>query len=185
MGYCKQMILDDPYARFKKLDPSRYVLRFLRGGCGSQECRPPTENVWTIPADDSIPVVMNGEKPLQLPPPTKASWERYFIRPASDYSNLGLPREIEIVCTKCHKEVWVDKNPRWTTESSPRYVPRSPRCQTCATKASAYWFPRDTTPWVRVNHLSRKWRSLMSNRAFDPAKIATDPDSYFPSKPAR
>lgn len=31
-GICDQQILDDAFARYKKADPQRYVLRFMRGG---------------------------------------------------------------------------------------------------------------------------------------------------------
>lgn len=176
-GLCKQEVLDDAFARYKKLDPKKYVLRLMRGGCGLPGCPQSTENVWAIPAESGLEAVHGARTRLQMRPQT-SPWERYFIRSTSEVIK-SLPTAVAILCSKCRQQTWIDHNPRWTTETTPRYVPRSPRCQTCVSKIS-YWIPVAEIPWIGVPKLSRKWRSLTNNRAFDASKVAEDPDSYFP-----
>lgn len=48
-GFCKSQMLDDAFPRFKKLEHSRYVARFLKGGCGLDGCSPAGDCVWAIP----------------------------------------------------------------------------------------------------------------------------------------
>jgi hypothetical protein len=150
-NHCKSRVLDDPFPRFKKLEPSRYVARFLKGGCGGEGCDPPGDCVWAVPVDDDIcwttPDVNNLSRP-----PQKAAWSEILLYTKGRLASLGesdraaLEKPVDCICRQCRslESVTTDTTPRWTIETSPKYVPRKPRCSVCKSKGVT-WKPCDSS----------------------------------------
>ncbi|KAJ4857116.1 hypothetical protein T069G_08013 [Trichoderma breve] len=181
-GLCNQSILDDAFPRFKRLDPQRYVLRFLQNGCGLPGCPGNQLSAWAIPADPSVKYTRPDRNKL-VALPRKSNWEAYFLR--NGVENGSLPENVTLVCRRCRTQLFDDTEPRWTRESTPRYVLRRPNCKTC-NKKNTNWSPQNTSIlWVDSSKLSRKWASLLKQPAFDPEDVLKNPDWYFPTAEAQ
>ncbi|KKP00640.1 hypothetical protein THAR02_07268 [Trichoderma harzianum] len=181
-GLCNQSILDDAFPRFKRLDPQRYVLRFLQNGCGLPGCPGNQLSAWAIPADPSVKYTRPDRNKL-VALPRKSNWEAYFIR--NGVENGSLPENVTLVCRRCRTQLFDDTEPRWTRESTPRYVLRRPNCKTC-NKKNTNWSPQNTSIlWVDSSKLSRKWANLLKQPAFDPEDVLKNPDWYFPTAEAQ
>lgn len=124
---CKQRILDNLFACYKKLDPTRYVLHYLQDGCGSPGCPGKPACAWGIPADDRIPYVRPSR--TNLKGVRKAEWSDFMLRTAEECERL--PEVVAIKCNGCKEGTFQGNNPRWTVETAPRYVRRKPNCPNC------------------------------------------------------
>ncbi|KAK5995902.1 hypothetical protein PT974_04320 [Cladobotryum mycophilum] len=179
-GSCGSDLLDDAFPRFKKLDPTRYVARYLKGGCGAKSCQPSGSSVWAVPYDSQIPWSPPDENLLRRPP-QKAKWSDILLCDSDRIT--GLPRNVICICRRCSDEesITIDHNPRWTIETWARYVPRKPRCRICKSKFVT-WEPVDgTISWLDTAALSTLWAQVI--REGWPIEAVTQrPDDYFPRR---
>lgn len=176
-GLCGRRVLDDAHARYKRIDPNRYILRFLQNGCGLPSCPGNNPNTWAVPVDPAVLYIRPDAKKLAAPP-RKPGWEEYFLRPCSEAESL-VPR-VTIICRKCRTMEFEDRSPRWTRESQARYVLRRPSCAFCKQK-NTNWVPKDDTiRWVDPSKLSRKWLRLLKQPGFQTSDVMENPDWYIP-----
>lgn len=178
---CQSILLDDQFARYKKLNPTRYVARFLRDGCGSPKCTGGT-GCWAIPYDDKERWVPPDHNPLERSP-RDAPWTEYLLR--NDGRDKCLPTTVMLVCRKCQDvgSSDEDKEPRWTIEEPARYVVKKPRCKTCNSK-SVTWAPQDTSvEWIDPAALSKAWKTFVE-QGWNISDLSANPNIYFPRKRA-
>lgn len=176
-GLCHQRILDEAQARYKQLDPGRYILRYLQNGCGLPGCPQDQQGTWAFLVDGSVEYVRLSQKNLAANP-IKATWNAYFL--LQDTASLPLPSRVTIRRIRCLGQNFQDCEPRWMNGSTPRYVARRPSCNTCGKGAN--WCPVDPDiRWVDPSKLSRKWGALSKSRVFDPADVLKHPNWYLPA----
>lgn len=178
-GSCKSQILDDAFPRFKKLEPSRYVVRFLKGGCGLDNCTPKGDNVWAVPLNNDMIWTTPDANGLRQPP-QRAKWADILIRTGTDI--LDLPKPVSCICRRCRNAdcTFIDSQPRWTIETKPRYVPRKPRCSNCG--KSARWRPIETSvDWIDSALLSKLWAKF-TERNWCVDELLRKPDRFFPRR---
>jgi hypothetical protein len=133
-GVCGSRILDDPYPRFKRLDPNRYVVRYLKKGCGAIECHADSDTAWALPFQDNILWTVPSADKLRRPP-KKAEWTGIFLRSEEEVAEL--PATVATVCRSCRGQdgkAKQDLEPQWTIETPSQYVTRSLCCQFCEKK---------------------------------------------------
>ncbi|RYO81470.1 hypothetical protein DL766_004058 [Monosporascus sp. MC13-8B] len=177
-GASGSRVLDDAFPQFKKLDPSKYVVRYLKAGCGLENCRPKGIAVWAIPVDDKTPWSQPDPDALKRPP-QRAAWADVLLRTKEDVAGLGLPSTIQYICRRCKSDITTDEDPRWTIESLPRYLPRSPRCVTCENTCTNRRPIDPSIKWLDVAALSRKWAQIRKED-WAIGDILKNPDRYFP-----
>lgn len=183
-GSYGQPLLDDPYPRFKKAEPTRYVARYLKHGCGRESCCPRATTVYALPLDPSR-TWSPQDKNLLSRRPQVADWKRHFIRQPHIAEKLA--REVTCVCRPCTKRGLecmkrVDKNPEWTVESHPRYVTKGYRCQVCG--ASTKWIPFDeAVGYIDRALLTKSWKTFV-NQNGSLKDLRDHPDWFFPKRAA-
>ncbi|KAL1860398.1 hypothetical protein VTK73DRAFT_7365 [Phialemonium thermophilum] len=177
-GGCGSRVLDDAFPRFKKRDPSKYVTRYLKAGCGLDICRPKGVTVWAVPVDDRTPWSPPDADALKRPP-QRAAWTDVLLRPGEEAASLGLPSSVECICRGCESKITTDEDPRWTIESMPRYIPRRPRCVACHNKCTNYRPTDPTVKWLDAAAVSKKWAQIQREGWAVP-DILEHPDRYFP-----
>lgn len=178
-GHCGSQILDDAFPRFKKLDPERYVATFLKQGCGASGCTPPSDCVRAIPLDGSMKWQAADKDALRRAP-KKAGWNDILLLSKAEAQCLGLPQSLECRCRRCGQARATDTSPRWTIETSPRYVPFKPRCRTCNLRTIT-WEPVSPpgVRWLDAAALSKLWTQAKRNE-WSAEMIVTKPGIYFP-----
>jgi hypothetical protein len=72
-GLCNQRVLDDAYARYKKLDPKRYALRVLQSACRLLGCPGDQQGVWAVPAHARVIKYTRPQRSNLALKPMKAS----------------------------------------------------------------------------------------------------------------
>ncbi|KAI4151408.1 MAG: hypothetical protein LQ340_003516 [Diploschistes diacapsis] len=142
---CGARLLDDAFARYKKLDQTKYVVRQLKMGCGSPGCN--QKRILAIPFDESLKYCVPDINQLNRKPKETPGWEKHFVRTREDCLENEIPSTIETTCSKCHKEGEkngpriTDENARWTIDKSPAYLLRKPKG--CGKHKTAVFFPID------------------------------------------
>ncbi|TPX17407.1 uncharacterized protein E0L32_003050 [Thyridium curvatum] len=173
---CGTQLLDDPFPRFKKTDPTRYVARYLKGGCGMATCKAQGDNAWAVPSDDSIPWCLADANALKRVP-RRAAWSDFLLRKGDLSTDLAY--SIQCICRGCNsaESIVMDSSARWTIETLPRYIPRKPRCTVC--KKSTTWKPVDASiEWLDAAALSKKWTQICKEQ-WSIDEVLKTPDRFF------
>lgn len=180
-GACGSRVLDDAFPRFKKLDPSTYVLRALKGGCGLKGCEPqgaPT-SVMGVPVDGRVKFCRADNNLLKRPPRT-AEWGDVLIHSKEDALRHGLPTAVECVCRNCETHTNTDKTPRWTIEPISRYVPSRPKCPIC-NRGSSNRRPVDKSiKYLDVAAITKIWK-MIQDKGYSIDDVLADTQTYFPT----
>lgn len=181
-GSCGQRLLDDPFPRFKKIDTRRYIARYLKNGCGRQNCSPQSHSVYAIPFDSEI--VWSPQDANVLSRPNHAAkWRDHFVRKQNDAQ--AHPQIVACICRPCKNQgmsaqAREDKRPEWTVETSPRYITKSFRCRRC--EKSTKWIPRDEAlDWIDKAQLTKSWRTFVQLNG-SLKTLHEHPDWFFPKR---
>lgn len=173
---CNSRLLDDSFPRYKKSDPTRYVAHNIKSGCGAPSCE--GRQGRAVPLDDSIPW-QAGRRHILERAPLRADWTDVLLR--KDWDDRRQQTSIQIICKSCNNDdsIYEDIEPRWTIESTPRYVVRKPRCKVC-NKNGITWRPvDDTIPWLDQAAISKMWKK-QKDKNWDLEDVIRDPAKYFP-----
>ncbi|KEY73802.1 hypothetical protein S7711_10669 [Stachybotrys chartarum IBT 7711] len=175
---CRSRLLDDPFPRFKKMDEERYVAHVLKRGCDSDACQANQGLGFAIPWDDEVVWAQSKAKILRRPK-MKADWVDVMLR--QGLSLAGLPDALHIICRACKDPASVqkDEEPRWTIETTPRYVTRKPRCKVCSRKDTAWCPVNPDIAWLDPAAISKVWQKKEKHN-WDIDDMVRNPELYFP-----
>lgn len=176
---CGSRLLDDPFSRYKRFDPTRYFARtqFRNGSCGASVCMPSRTAVYGIPADCAQSWTPPDASSLRRLP-AQAVWTSVLLRYGSSYD---LPATIVLECKKCGQATYEDDQPRWTIEKPPRYLFRMPRCNLC-NRGSVSWVPVDeSVDCIHAAAMTKLWKSLQRS-SWNLDDLHNNPQNYFPSR---
>ncbi|RYP80802.1 hypothetical protein DL769_002272 [Monosporascus sp. CRB-8-3] len=177
-GACGSRVLDDAFPRFKKLDPTKYVVRYLKSGCGIENCQPKWISAWAIPVDDKTPWCKPDRGDLKRPP-QRAAWADVLLRTKENAAGLGLPSTVQCICRGCEENITTDEDPRWTVELLPRYLPRRPLCVTCDNTCTNRRPVDPSIKWLDAAVVSKKWAQIRKE-GWVIEDILKNPDRCFP-----
>lgn len=173
---CYNRVLDDAFACYSELDPKKYVVFYREDGCGHPQC--------TLGRADFVP--MRPDQSWRratrqaLENITNTEWEDHLLRLSAEERN-GLPRSVRVRCSSCRIETFDDERPRWTFESTPRYVRPRMGCKRCH-KKDRYWEPvNKSIHTVDSSMISRMWKKL-KRAGFDPANFPRRPELLWSNK---
>ncbi|KAK2592916.1 hypothetical protein QQS21_009384 [Conoideocrella luteorostrata] len=175
---CKSRLLDDSFPRFKKSEKERYVAHNLKQGCGSNICQVDKKPCLAIPWDAQVPWAAPKKIILERPP-MKADWTDALLLPSQ--SKADLPRIVHIICRACQDQssIHQDNKPRWTIETTSRYVIRKPRCKICC-RNDVTWCPVDKSiSWLDPASISKMWKKK-EEKNWDVEDMIKNPSKYFP-----
>ncbi|KAI5865347.1 hypothetical protein GGS23DRAFT_558798 [Durotheca rogersii] len=132
------------------------MVRYLKGGCGLENCRAKGITVWAVQMGDNIPRSQPDANALKRPP-QRAGWTDVLLRTKEGAASFGLPSTEQYICRTCETDITTDEDPRWTIESLPCYIPRRPRCIVCENTCTNRRPEDASIQWVDAAALSKKW----------------------------
>jgi len=160
---CGARLLDDAFARYKKLDQTKYVVRQLKMGCGSPGCN--QKRILVIPFDESLKYYVPDINQLNRKLKETPGWEKYFVRTREDCLENEISSTTKTTCSKCHEEGErsgpriTDENARWTINKSPAYLLRKPKG--CGKHKTAVFVPIDLSiPNIHTASLTKLWKKV-------------------------
>jgi hypothetical protein len=160
---CGARLLDDAYARYKKLDPSKYVARQIKGGCGSPRCK--EKQTLAIPVDKTLEYRAGDSRQLNRRPNKTPGWSQHFVRTEDDCRKHKIPTNIETTCSKCREEGdkegprFTDHHALWTINKTTVYLVRKPN--RCKKHKSAAFVPVDvSTLYTHTASLTKLWKKI-------------------------
>jgi hypothetical protein len=178
---CGERVLDDAFATYASEDPKQYVIWYCLHGCGRPACRTRaggTLYAKLIPTNPSQGYKVAERRSLLRLKPTP--WEDYLLR-CSQEERKDLQQEVHTICKACGIYTVVDTKPRWTAETSARYVLRRRRCKKCNNDLRQF-IPTDSqTDTISQPVLSKKWKDLKKG-GVDPAEYPRRPSILWSKK---
>lgn len=177
---CGSRVLDDAFPRFKKLEPSRYIVRFLKGGCGLKGCNPKGTGTSVVGEPVYDIEYSRADGNVLKRPPQAGGWADILIYSKKEAELLQLPSTVECVCRSCKEHTNLDEKARWTIESRPRYVPSRPRCPICNKKDPNRRPVDESIAYLDVAALTKAWTKIKKHD-YPIDEVRRNPDRFFPT----
>lgn len=155
---CDMRVLDDAFACFAVADAKKYVVWYRMNSCGRPNCRVDGQAI-LVPLSPHQEYRMTRHKDLQCL--RTAAWERHLVR-CLPQELSGLPKQVDTTCGACKKQDDLDTQPRWTSESSSRYVVRVQSCLNCKKQFSSFVPTDSSISTISKSALSKKWDNLVA-----------------------
>jgi hypothetical protein len=178
---CGERVLDDAFASYAKEDPKKYVIWYRLHGCGRPACSSAVDGTCfanLIPLDPNQGYKIATRRSLQCA--RSADWEEYLLRLSED-ERTATQKEVQTRCGNCGTEEYLDRKPRWTAETSSRYVVPVRGCRVCKKRFCSFVPTDPKIVTISKASLSKKWRDL-KQAGIDPIDYPRRPEILWSHK---
>jgi hypothetical protein len=178
---CGERVLDDAFASYAKEDPKKYVIWYRLHGCGRPACSSAVDGTCfanLIPLDSNQGYKIATRRSLQCA--RSADWEEYLLRLSED-ERRATQKEVQTRCGNCGTEEYLDRKPRWTAETSSRYVVPVRGCRVCKKRFCSFVPTDPKIVTISKASLSKKWRDL-KQAGIDPIDYPRRPEILWSHK---
>ncbi|GIJ98094.1 hypothetical protein Aspvir_000207 [Aspergillus viridinutans] len=178
---CGERVLDDAFASYAKEDPKKYVIWYRLHGCGRPACSSAVDGTYfanLIPLDPNQGYKIATRRSLQRT--RSADLEEYLLRLSED-ERRATQKEVQTRCRNCGTGEYLDKKPRWTAETSSRYVIPVRGCRVCKKRFCSFDPTDPNIATISKVSLSKKWREL-KQAGIDPIDYPRRPEILWSHK---
>ncbi|KAJ9360329.1 hypothetical protein DTO027B9_1313 [Paecilomyces variotii] len=178
---CGKRVLDDAFASYAKEDSKKYVMWYRLKGCGRPACSSTVDGTYfanLIPLDPNQGYKIATRRSLQCA--RSANWEEYLLRLSED-ERRATQKEVQTRCGNCGTEEYLDRKPRWTAETSSRYVIPVRGCTVCKKRFCSFVPTDPKIDTISKASLSKKWKDL-KQAGIDPIDYPRRPEILWSRK---